>query len=169
LVWERDAYLLLVDHVAKESEVLGRHDELMTGAAPHVRFVLRLIAEDEARHHAVFEQWAETFKGFATLVAPPDDGVPRLVAEGHAAQLVGTLEELLAMEKEDAKQLKGPREAVQGLPPHDDVAPAGRADGARHAEAHRDPGVPHRPSKRTGRTPRTAAGCSRDRSHTPTA
>src|SRR6187401_3454441 len=53
-VWERDVYLLLVEHIAKESEVLGRYDEVMDGAAPHVRFLLELVAEDEARHHAVF-------------------------------------------------------------------------------------------------------------------
>jgi hypothetical protein len=105
-VWERDVYLLLVDHIAKESEVLGRYDELMAGAAPHVRFLLELVAEDEARHHAVFEQWAETFKGFATLDAPPDDGVPNLVPEADAARLVDTLEELLALERDDAGQLK---------------------------------------------------------------
>lgn len=105
-VWERDVYLLLVDHIAKESEVLGRYDELMIGAAPHVRFLLELIAEDEARHHALFEQWAETFKSFGTLVTPPDDGVPNLLPEADAAQLVEALEELLDLEKDDARQLK---------------------------------------------------------------
>jgi len=105
-VWERDVYLLLVDHIAKESEVLGRYDELLPDAAPHVRFLLELIAEDEARHHAVFEQWAATFESFATLVTPPEDGVPNLVAEADAERLLGTLEDLLALENDDAKQLK---------------------------------------------------------------
>jgi hypothetical protein len=105
-VWERDMYLLMVEHIAKESDVLGRYDELKTGATPHVRFLLELIAEDEARHHTVFEQWAETFKSFGALVSPPDDGVPNLLPEADAARLVETLEELLALEKDDARQLK---------------------------------------------------------------
>jgi rubrerythrin len=105
-VWERDVYQLLVDHVAKESEVLGRYDDLLADSTGHVRFLLELIAEDEARHHSVFEQWAETFRGFATLVEPGPDGVPNMVPERDPQRLVEALEALLDLEKDDAKQLK---------------------------------------------------------------
>jgi rubrerythrin len=52
-VWEREVYQLLVEHVTTEAEVLDGYDELIERSSDHVRFLLELIAEDEARHHAV--------------------------------------------------------------------------------------------------------------------
>ena len=104
-VWEQDVYKLLVDHVAKESQVVDKYDDLLEGSTDHVRFLLELIVEDELRHHAVYTEWAETFKSFASFVEPAD-GVPTLVQEAEPERLIEGLEQLLAFEKEDAKQLK---------------------------------------------------------------
>jgi hypothetical protein len=104
-VWEREVYDLLVDHVAKESGVVDEYDELVEGSTGHVRFLLELIVEDELRHHRVYEEWAQTFRSFGTFVEPAD-GVPNLVREVEPERLIAALEKLLAIEKDDAKQLK---------------------------------------------------------------
>jgi hypothetical protein len=104
-VFEREVYELLVDHVAKESAVVDEYDELLERSTGHVRFLLDLIIQDELRHHRVYEEWAETFRSFASFVEPPD-GVPNLVQEAEPERLIAALEKLLALEKEDAKQLK---------------------------------------------------------------
>jgi hypothetical protein len=70
-----------------------------------VRYLLELIVEDELRHHAVYEEWIETFESFASFEQPAD-GVPNLVREPDAERLIGALDKLLAIEQEDARQLK---------------------------------------------------------------
>jgi hypothetical protein len=104
-VWEREVYGLLVEHAAKESEVVDEYDDLLDESEGHVRYLLGLIVQDELRHHAVYEEWAETFRSFATLVEPAD-GVPNLVREPEPERLIAALEKLLALENEDAKHLK---------------------------------------------------------------
>jgi hypothetical protein len=104
-VWEREVYELLVDHIAQEKAVVDEYDDLLEGSTGHVRFLLQLIVEDELRHHTVYEEWAETFRSFGSFVEPPD-GVPNLVSEADPERLVAALEKLLAVEKDDAKQLR---------------------------------------------------------------
>ena len=104
-VWERDVYQLLVEHVTTEAEVLSGYDELIERSSDHVRFLLELIAEDEARHHAVYERWVKSFEGLASL-SQPEDGVPNLAREPEPEQLIPELEKLLAFEGQDAKELK---------------------------------------------------------------
>ena len=104
-VWEREVYQLLVEHVTKESEVLSGYDELIEHSTDHVRFLLELIAEDEARHHAVYERWVKTFEGLASFVEP-EDGVPNLGREAEPERLIAQLEQLLAFEEQDAKELR---------------------------------------------------------------
>jgi hypothetical protein len=104
-VWEREMYAHMVEHIAKEAEVVDDYDDLLESSTGHVRYLLGLIVEDELRHHAVYEEWAETFESFASM-EPPVDGVPNLVREPEPERLVAALEKLLAVEKEDAEQLK---------------------------------------------------------------
>ena len=104
-VWEREIYALMVEHVAKESEVVDEYDEALEASTGHVRYLLGLIVEDELRHHAVYEEWAETFKSFASFEQAAN-GVPNLVREPEPDRLIAALEKLLAIEKDDARQLK---------------------------------------------------------------
>jgi hypothetical protein len=104
-VWEREVYDLLVEHVAKEREVVEDYDALLESSTGHVRFLLGLIVADELRHHELYQEWAKTLRSFASLEEPPD-GVPNLVSEAEPQRLVAAVEKLLDLEKEDAKQLK---------------------------------------------------------------
>ncbi len=104
-VWEQELYDLLRDHVRSESEVLDRYGDLADTATGHVRFLIELIAEDEARHHTLYEQWAETIKAMP-FIAEPDEGVPDLKPERDPARLLAAIDDLLAFEKQDERQLK---------------------------------------------------------------
>ena len=105
-VWEQELYDRLVQHMEEESAVLARYDVLAAGSEGHVKFLLDLIADDESRHHRLFEQWAEALRSMATLV-PPEDGVPYLVREADPAELISAIDALLEVERRDAHELKG--------------------------------------------------------------
>jgi rubrerythrin len=104
-VWEEELYDRLTDHVTAESTVLARYDALAESSTGHVQFLLELIAEDEARHHRLFERWAETIKDIGVLVESKD-GVPSLVREPDPKALIAAVDDLLEIEKRDAHELK---------------------------------------------------------------
>ena len=70
-----------------------------------VRFTLDLIAEDEGRHHRLYDEWARTVREMV-LVTEPGDAVPDLTREPDPDRLVAAVDDLLAVEKDDAQQLK---------------------------------------------------------------
>ena len=104
-VWEEELYDVLMDHVKDESDVLHRYETLAKESTGHVQFLLELIAEDEERHHRLFERWAETIKDVGLLIEA-DDVVPGLVREPDPEGLVAAVDDLLEVEKRDAHQLK---------------------------------------------------------------
>ena len=59
----RELYERLVQHITSESEVLERYEGLAEESSGHVRFLLDLIAEDEARHHRLYDRWAPDGEG----------------------------------------------------------------------------------------------------------
>ena len=108
-VWEGELYDTIVAHITSETEVLDRYGDLAEGSAGHVKFLLELIGEDEARHHRLFEQWAATIRADARLENAPA-GIPYPVREDDPAELLAAVDELLAVEKDDRRQLR----ALQG-------------------------------------------------------
>ncbi len=104
-VWEANLYEQLTNHVASEASFLDRYRALAEGTDGHVRFLLELIGEDEARHHRLYEQWADTIRRSAVFEAAPD-GVPDLIPESDPTELVDAIDELLAVERADARHLK---------------------------------------------------------------
>jgi rubrerythrin len=104
-VWEEEFYDLLVGHARSEAVVLDSYQRLAADAPRHVKFLLGLILEDEERHHKLFEQWARTVGEIGELTQPAD-GVPSLDRERDPATLIAAVDELLAFERNDARQLK---------------------------------------------------------------
>jgi hypothetical protein len=103
--WEEQLYDLLVEHVRSESDVLARYEGLAEESSGHVRFLLELIAEDEARHHRLYERWAQTVKALA-MQPETEGGVPDLAHEPDPARLTAAVLDLLEVEKQDEHQLK---------------------------------------------------------------
>jgi rubrerythrin len=114
-VWEQELYEHLMAHIASESEVLGRYERLAEASSGHVRFLLDLIAEDEARHHRLYEQWAKTVREMVLLSAPDDGAVPDLLPEPDTAHLIDAVDDLLVVEKDDAHQLKALEKSLKDV------------------------------------------------------
>ncbi|HEX9259991.1 MAG TPA: hypothetical protein VF855_10680, partial [Acidimicrobiales bacterium] len=74
-VWEDRLYRHLTGHVATEATAMAGHGALVERSSGWVRFVLQLIGEDEARHHALFAKWAESVAAMGELREAPD-GIP---------------------------------------------------------------------------------------------
>jgi rubrerythrin len=115
-VWEQELYERLTEHIASESEVLERYEGLAEESSGHVRFLLALIAEDEARHHRLYEQWARTVREMV-LVTEPGDAVPDLTPETDPDRLIAAVDDLLAVEKDDAHQLKALDKSLKDVRP----------------------------------------------------
>ena len=113
-VWEQELYERLVQHIASESEVLARYEGMAEESSGHVRFLLDLIAEDEARHHRLYDQWARTVRDMV-LVTEPGDAIPDLTPESDPGRLVAAVDDLLAVEKDDAHQLKGLEKSLKDV------------------------------------------------------
>lgn len=109
--WEERLYDHLRGHVASESALLHRYDELAKQETGHVRFLLELIGEDEARHHRLFEQWVDTIK-VLPLIAPAG-GLPELVREQDPKALSAAVDELLAVEHDDTRHLRQLRKELK--------------------------------------------------------
>ena len=104
-VWDQELYETLMHHVAAESEVLERYEGLAAESSGHVRFLLDLIAEDEAQHHRLYEQWARTIRE-VLLVTEPGGAVPDVTREPDPARLLAAIDDLLQVERSDAHELK---------------------------------------------------------------
>ncbi|MDQ6617040.1 MAG: hypothetical protein M3083_20420, partial [Actinomycetota bacterium] len=105
--WEEALYRHLTSHVDEEAELLDgyqRAAEQSQSAA--FRYLVSLIAEDERRHHALFEQLAKTL---ATEVdqAPEPFAVPRLGHWGfERTSIAEATEAFLAQEHKDMAGLE---------------------------------------------------------------
>ena len=103
--WERALYGHLMDHVKGEAAMVDRYDQLAINETGHVRFLLELIADEEVRHHALYQRWADTIKAQGVFAEPPD-AVPDLVREADPTALMAAVDELIEFEKDDARQLR---------------------------------------------------------------
>ncbi len=106
-IWERDLFMHLVDHARRESELLERYVEAATETGSEAfAYVVRLLANDEKRHHGQMADLARTLKAELELRSS-DLAIPRPDFDKVDRQKILTLtRELLDNEKADAKALK---------------------------------------------------------------
>lgn len=104
---DQELYRFLVEHVARERELLEEYEEVSrksTSAA--FRYLARLLVSDEISHHLRFEELAAALRA-ETELEPSELPVPRL---GHWGDNPGALLELterfLKQEEEDARELR---------------------------------------------------------------
>ena len=79
-----------------------------------IRYLVRLILDDEVRHHRVFDEMANGLKSFV-LEVEIEPQVPAMSPRPDPALLEET-HRLLAVEKEDAKELRHLRKALKHSP-----------------------------------------------------
>jgi rubrerythrin len=107
-VWEQRLYDHFAGHVAAERDVLTEYRQLAEdeSAAPSVRYVARLILDDEIRHHQTFQDLAEAIRQMGEL-RTEDEPIPSLRGlRADADRVVAAADRLIAVEKEDARELK---------------------------------------------------------------
>jgi hypothetical protein len=105
-VQERELFEHITNHLVSENALMEAYEDLASGThAPYVGFLARIIAEDEARHHRFYEEWAESITSIATLQESAD-GVPFPTRDADPAALLARTDELLEFERQDIKELK---------------------------------------------------------------
>ena len=115
-VVERRILDLLESHGAREGEALSSYQRVAerSEAGPGIQYLVKLILEDEERHHRVFAEMANSIMSYVwELDVQPN--VPPLVARSDA-ELLAETRRLLAFEKEDAKELRHLRKAIKQSP-----------------------------------------------------
>jgi rubrerythrin len=113
---ERQILDLLESHGAREGQALSSYQRIAerSESGPGVQYLVKLILEDEERHHRVFGEMANSINSFVwELDVEPK--VPPLVARSDA-ELLAETRRLLAFEKQDAKELRHLRKAIKHSP-----------------------------------------------------
>ncbi len=105
-VWEQRLYDLLHDHIETEGGLLAEYDDLAARSTGHVKYLVEMIGDDEARHHRLFEQWANAIADMGTLQERTDESLPSVHTEEDPERVADAAERLLAIEHEDARELR---------------------------------------------------------------
>jgi hypothetical protein len=113
-VWEERLYDHLTDHVEAESAMLGEYEALADRCTGYVSYLLRVIGDDEARHHRFFEQLAASIGDLATL-QPSADAVPMVEPEADPAAVLQAVEKLLDVEHNDEHALRELRKELDDV------------------------------------------------------
>ena len=85
-----------------------------SSAGDGIKYLIRLIIDDERRHHRVFDEMANELKSFVWEV-DVEPRVPSAMAHRDPALLRQT-KALLALEKDDAKELRHLRKVLRHGP-----------------------------------------------------
>ena len=108
---------MLETHGEREGTALASYERVAgeSSAGGAVQYLVRLILEDERRHHRVFAEMANELKSFVWEL----DVEPRVpVMVDHSdPELLAETERLLAFEKSDAKELRQLRKILRHAPP----------------------------------------------------
>jgi rubrerythrin len=106
-VWEEELYEHLASHAENERGLLVDYQQAAgESGSDAFRYLASLIAEDEIRHHRLFEELAEALRTEAEF-RPVDPVVPRLDGWGaNPKRVVELTEQLIAQEERDASELR---------------------------------------------------------------
>jgi bacterioferritin (cytochrome b1) len=102
---ERDLVGMLVTHGEQEGAILERYRRFAEhSASPAIRYLVRLILEDEERHHRVLAELANAIAWEASPVTPLGS-VPDL-DHGPDSEFVAETKALLDTEQADIRELR---------------------------------------------------------------
>ena len=103
-VWEHDLYEHLTDHMQNELALVDRYAALAESAGGHVSYLLKLIMEDEARHHRLFDEWRNALQSNAEF-REVEPQVPHLSRSKEAETVREAAREFLEVERADDRDL----------------------------------------------------------------
>jgi rubrerythrin len=108
-VWAQDLLEYLVDHMDNERETLRRYGALAADEPDErIRYLLRLILEDEIRHHQLFAEIINALRSELEQ-REQEPRVPSgrgMTGNGQHAALLRETDALLALEKDDVRLLR---------------------------------------------------------------
>ena len=111
MVWAQRIIDQLHEHMDSEREALIRYGVLAEEAPDgHVRFLMKLILEDELRHHKLFAEMAEHLR--REIEHRDDADLPQLRRSMDTEALRAETKALLELERNDLKELKDLRREV---------------------------------------------------------
>lgn len=112
---EQRLYEHIAEHIESEAGMLELYQTLVESEHPLVRYMAQLIAEDEARHHRLFEQWLEAMQSGAewTQIA---SGMPAIDVGPTSAKTLTLLDSLIDFEKDDLRSTRRLRKAIATMP-----------------------------------------------------
>ena len=113
-VWELEIFDHLVRHLRAEDELVTRYEALADEAGGHVGYLLRLIVEDERRHHRLFGEWCNSLHAAATFGSVPPE-IPPLTRTLDPDAVAAEVNELLAAERADRKELGRLRKLIKDV------------------------------------------------------
>ena len=102
--WEHDLYEHLTEHIENELALVDRYSELAESAGGHVAYLLKLIMEDEARHHRLFDEWRNALQSDAEF-RTVEPQVPHLTRSAEAERVRTAAREFLEVERADERDL----------------------------------------------------------------
>ncbi|HEX4982203.1 MAG TPA: hypothetical protein VFV63_10915 [Ilumatobacteraceae bacterium] len=107
---------MLETHGEREGTALASYERVAgeSSAGGAVQYLVRLILEDERRHHRVFAEMANELKSFVWEV-DVEPRVPAMV-DRPDPELLAETKRLLAFEKNDAKELRQLRKVLRHAP-----------------------------------------------------
>jgi bacterioferritin (cytochrome b1) len=106
-VWEQEVFDHLSEHSATEASIIDEYRELASDvSSPAFAYLMNVILEDEARHHRVLGELAQSVRAFAELNSEPG-AIPFLdmPRDDHERVLEAT-ERFLDVEREDKRELE---------------------------------------------------------------
>ncbi len=111
--FERAALAMFEEHGRSEGALLESYREISERPTvdPAVRYLVRLILDDEERHHRVFEEMANEIRSFVWEL-PVEPRLPMMGTRSDPELLAAT-KRLLAFEKRDAKELRRLRKQLR--------------------------------------------------------
>jgi hypothetical protein len=113
---EYAALEMLATHGKREGAAIAAYERVAaeSKAGDAIQYLIRMILEDERRHHQVFEEMVNELRSFVWEVEI-EPKVPSVVDRADPALLAET-KALLEIEKDDAKELRKLRKLVRRGP-----------------------------------------------------
>lgn len=116
---DRALYAHLTNHVAAERTLLEEYREIAEHTKSKAfRYLVRLLIEDEIRHHKIFSELAESLETTALMKAN-QPVVPYIdFAQADRAGVLEATERLFDHENQDARELKRLRREIRKTKDH---------------------------------------------------
>ncbi|HMK11219.1 MAG TPA: hypothetical protein VK461_06540 [Acidimicrobiales bacterium] len=102
--WEHDLYEHLTQHMETEAGLVDRYEALAERAGGHVAYLLKMIMEDEARHHRLFAEWRNALQSNAEF-REVEPQVPHMSRSTDAELVRTAAKEFLEVERADERDL----------------------------------------------------------------